>query len=241
MHPKRRRAKIARPVQIVVHYTLKPPFPKRAQLEYTLGQEHTMHILLQTERLILRRFVASDVDALYDLDNDPEVMRYINGGTPTPRDVVQDDILPVFLHYDERLPGFGFWAVTDRETGDFLGWFSFRPSKDTPGEVILGYRLCKAAWGQGYAAEGACALIHKGFSEWGVQRVVATTYEHNLASRRVMEKLGMALVRRFRVTAEDILQADTYHAASVEVWEGDDVEYAMERADWEGQQRAGAR
>ena len=194
-----------------------------------------MHILLQTKRLILRRFTQADADHLYDLDNDPEVMRYIYSGAPTPREVILNDLLPVFLRYDEGRPGLGFWAAvgkTEATAGEFLGWFSFRPSRDVPGQVILGYRLRRAAWGQGYATEGARALIDKGFSEWGVRRVVATTYEHNLASRRVMEKVGMALVRRFRITPQDILQSDTYHASSVEVWDGDDVEYALDRAGW---------
>jgi RimJ/RimL family protein N-acetyltransferase len=200
-----------------------------------------MKILLETGRLILRRFTQADADHLYDLDNDPQVMRYINGGTPTPRHVIQDDILPVFLRYDERFSQYGFWAAIEKTTSDFLGWFSFRPLANAAGEVILGYRLRQAAWGQGYATEGAGALIRVGFSELGVRCVVATTYEHNLASRRVMEKLGMAPVRRFRIVAEDIAQSDTYHATSLEVWDGDDVEYALDRADWERRQRANAR
>jgi RimJ/RimL family protein N-acetyltransferase len=74
-----------------------------------------------------------------------------------------------------------------------LGWLSFQPAEGTPGEVNLGYRFRRDAWGKGYATEGARALVRKGSSELGVQRVVATTYEENLASRRVMEKLGMTL------------------------------------------------
>ena len=69
--------------------------------------------------------------------------------------------------------------------------------------------------------------------EWGVRRVVAPTYEHNRASRRVMEKLGMALVRRFRLTPDEIAGSDTNHAGSLEVWDGDDVENAVERAEWQ--------
>jgi RimJ/RimL family protein N-acetyltransferase len=189
-----------------------------------------MQILLKTERLILRRFAPADLDHLYALDNDPEVMRYINGGTPTPRVVIEREILPVFTRYDERRPGLGFWAAIRRTDGAWLGWFSFRPTEEASGQAILGYRLCRAAWGQGYATEGARALIARGFSEWGVRRVVATTYEHNLASRRVMEKLGMRLVRRLRYTPEEIARSDTFHSESTEVWDGDDVEYAIDRA-----------
>jgi RimJ/RimL family protein N-acetyltransferase len=192
-----------------------------------------MHVLLETEHLLLRRFTPADLDHLYALDNDPEVMRYINGGTPTPRAVIEREMLPSFMRVDERHPGFGFWAALDKASGEWLGWVCLRLSPDAPGQALLGYRLRRAVWGRGVATEGARALIHRAFWEWGVQRVVATTYEHNLASRRVMEKLGMRLVRRFRVTAEEIARSDTYHAQSVDLWDGDDLEYAIERDEWE--------
>ena len=137
--------------------------------------------------------------------------------------------MPGFLHYDDHHPGFGFWVAIEKATGDFLGWFSFRPSEDTAQEVALGYRLHKAAWGKGFATEGARALIRKGFSEMGVQCVVATAYQDNLASRRVMEKVGMRFVRAFRITPEDMMKVDTYHTESLEVWDGEDVAYALER------------
>jgi RimJ/RimL family protein N-acetyltransferase len=199
-----------------------------------------MQVFLETERLVLRRFMEADMDHLFDLDSDPEVMRFLTGGTPTPREVIQNDILPAFLRSYERFPGFGVWAATEKASGEFLGWFGFQP-KDaaSPNDVALGYRLRQAVWGQGYATEGARALIHKGFTELGVQRVFATTYQDNLASRRVMEKAGLRLVRTYRITLADLLAADTYHSTSEELWDGDDVEYALLKADWEQQEAAG--
>ena len=190
-------------------------------------------ILLKTERLVLRRFIQEDIDHIFALDNDPDVMRYLNGGVPTARGVVEEKIFPSFLSYDEVQPNFGFWAVEHQLTGEFLGWVSLRPTGDNASEAALGYRFCKAAWGQGYATEGCKALIAQGFSGGGVLRVVATTYEENLASQRVMEKLGMTLVRRFRITEEDLAQNDTYHVESADVWDGDDVEYAIDKSAWE--------
>jgi RimJ/RimL family protein N-acetyltransferase len=197
-----------------------------------------MQLLLETERLLLRRFTEDDADNLYDLDSDPDVMRYLSGGTPTPREVIKQEILPRFTSYDERFPGLGFWAAIDKGSRDFVGWFSFRPRAEAdPGEASLGFRLRKAAWGQGYATEGAQALIRLGFTELGVQRVVATTYEDNLASRRVMEKAGMTLTRRFRLTAADLDGVDTYQVSSQDLWDGDDMEYALQKSDWEQQER----
>lgn len=197
-----------------------------------------MQILLKTPRLVLRQFGEADADHLFALDNDAEVMRFLNGGIPIAREVIVNEILPRFRHRDAKAPHFGFWALQEKESGNFAGWVSFRPVEDSAEEVALGYRLCRAVWGRGYATEAAAALVNKGFSDLGVQRVVATTYEENRTSRRVLEKLGMRLVRRFRLTPEDLVQTDTFQVDAVDVWEGDDLEYALEKADW--QNRPGA-
>ncbi len=199
-----------------------------------------MEIFLETERMLLRRFTEADVDHLVDLDSDPEVMRFLTGGIPTSRDAIQNDILPAFLRSYERYPGFGVFAAIEKESGEFLGWFSFRP-KDAASreEVSLGYRLRHSFWGQGYATEGARALICMSFTELGVQRVVATTYQDSLASRRVMEKAGLSLVRTYRMTMEELQANDsTAHDPSEALWDGDDVEYALRKADWEQQKAA---
>lgn len=101
-----------------------------------------MQVFLETERLVLRRFTAADVDNLVDLDGDPDVMRFINGGRPTPRDAIRDEILPRFLLYYERSDRYGFWAAVEKSTREFLGWFHFRPPEGAgPEEAELGYRL----------------------------------------------------------------------------------------------------
>ena len=104
-----------------------------------------MDILLETERLRLRRFTTADAEQLYHLDNDPEVMRFINGGTPASREIIEHEMLPVFLRYAENLPGYGFWAVIEKGSDTFLGWLCFRPVADSLTEVSLGYRLHQAA------------------------------------------------------------------------------------------------
>jgi RimJ/RimL family protein N-acetyltransferase len=200
-----------------------------------------MQVFLETERMVLRQFTIADLDHLADLDSDPEVMRFLTGGIPTPREAIQNEILPSFLRSYEPVSGLGVFAAIRKESGEFLGWFAFRP-KDAahPDEVSLGYRLRRAVWGHGYATEGARALIRKGFTELGVQRVFATTYQDNLASRRVMEKAGLTLVRTYRMTVADLLANETtYHSTSEELWDGDDVEYALLKADWEQQEAAG--
>jgi RimJ/RimL family protein N-acetyltransferase len=198
-----------------------------------------MRVFLETERLLLRRFTEADVDNLVALDSDPAVMRFINGGTPTPRAVIENETLPRILSYYERFAGYGFWAAIEKSSGEFLGWFHFRPPEGhRPDEPELGYRLRKSAWGKGYGTEGSRALIRKGFTEMGVRRVFASTYEENRASRRVMEKAGLTLVRTFRMTPADFA-AQGYPDMPADLWDGDDVEYALEKADWERQEAAG--
>jgi RimJ/RimL family protein N-acetyltransferase len=192
-----------------------------------------VQIFLETDRLILRRFTEADVENLVRLDSDPEVLRYINGGMPTPRDVIEHEILPRFLRYYDRYEGYGFWAAVERTSNEFLGWFCLHPEEENEDRVALGYRLRRQAWGKGYATEGALALIRKGFTELGMRRVFAGTYEHNVASRRVMEKVGMKLVRAYRPTPEQLASATTFVATPEVIWEGNDVEYELERDDWE--------
>ena len=157
-----------------------------------------MQIFLETKRLVLRRFTKDDVENLLELDGDPDVMRFINGGRPTSRDEIENEVLPAFLDYYQHYAGYGFWAAVEKSTGEFIGWFHCRPAEGAPpGEVELGYRLRRSAWGKGYATEGARALIQKGFAEFDVRRVVASTMVVNVASRRVMEKAGMKFVRPF--------------------------------------------
>jgi RimJ/RimL family protein N-acetyltransferase len=178
---------------------------------------------LETERLTLRRFTPDDVDLLVDLDSDPEVMFWITGGRTTSREEIETDVLPAFLSYYERYEGYGFWAAIERGTGEFLGWFHFRPAPGHPtDEPELGYRLRRSAWGKGYAAEGSIALIDKGFRDHGVRRVLAETMAVHDASRRVMKKAGMRLVRTFHQDWPDKIPGD----------EHGDVEYAITREEW---------
>jgi RimJ/RimL family protein N-acetyltransferase len=188
-------------------------------------------VVLETARLRLRRFSLDDVPLLVELDSDPEVMRWLNGGKPTPEDVIRDVVLPNMLDYDDvRFPGQGFFAAVEKSSGDFIGWFGFRRSSDdAPSVVDLGYRLRRAAWGRGYATEGARALIEHGFASCGITRVTARTYEKNIGSRRVMEKAGMTFVKAYRPTPDELSRSRTAQHASEDVWDGDDVIYAIDR------------
>jgi RimJ/RimL family protein N-acetyltransferase len=89
--------------------------------------------------------------------------------------------------------GFGLWAVELRETGEVIGVAGLGHLEDGP-EVEVGYRFLKTQWGNGYATEAARVSIDFGLDELGLNEIVAVTLSTNLASRRVMEKCGLAFV-----------------------------------------------
>jgi RimJ/RimL family protein N-acetyltransferase len=182
-----------------------------------------VEVFLETERLRLRRFTSDDVDKLVELDSDPKVMRYINGGRPTPRDEVENGVLPRILSQYERFDGLGQWAAEEKSSSEFLGWFALHPRDESPpGDLELGYRLRRSAWGKGYATEGSRALIDKAFRELGAERVRADAMTVNVASRRVMEKSGMKYVRTFHLEWPEEIEGTA---------EGD-VEYVITRSEW---------
>ncbi|HEU5107481.1 MAG TPA: GNAT family N-acetyltransferase [Micromonosporaceae bacterium] len=157
---------------------------------------------LRTERIVLRRLTADDVDDLVELDSDPEVMRFLTNGRPTPREVIADEVLPAQLRIAERFPALGRWAAEDPATGAFLGWFALDPAEDGR-QAELGYRLRRAVWGRGLATEGSRALVAYGLGDLGLDRVWAQTMAVNTASRRVLEKAGLRYVRTFHVHFDD--------------------------------------
>jgi RimJ/RimL family protein N-acetyltransferase len=167
---------------------------------------------VETERLILRPITMEAVDLLVELDSDPEVMRFITGGRPSSRAHVTERVQRSIGHR---------WVAFERSTDAFIGWFGIGPTAD--GERELGYRLRKAAWGNGYATEGSQALIALAFSELGAQRVWAQTMTVNTRSRAVMERCGLRFVRTFHGDWEPKFEGS----------ELDDVEYELTRAEWE--------
>ena len=144
---------------------------------------------LRTVRLVLRPCTPADRADFLALERDPDVMRYLNGGN-----IVGDDRSdPDAPYLMPRGTEPHVWTARLAATSDFVGWFTLWPDSDD--EAELGYRLARAFWGQGLATEGAAALIRLGFDELGYARIQASTMAVNLASRRVLEKLGMTHIR----------------------------------------------
>jgi RimJ/RimL family protein N-acetyltransferase len=184
----------------------------------------TVHIVLESDRLRLRRFVAADADLLVALDADPEVMRYITYGRPTPRAAYVEIHLPRWLAIYEAQPGRGYFAAESRATGEFMGWFHLRDDRIAPEYVELGYRFRRSAWGQGYATEGSRALLKHGFDGLGIERISARTLLGNTASQHVMAKCGLRCIGEF-VYAQDVIDGRSEQERAA-------VMYAITRPEW---------
>ncbi len=141
--------------------------------------------MIETERLVLRRFTLDDLDELAALRSDPLVMRYIGLQS---REKVEQRLRYYVSHYEPN--GFGMWGVVHKKSDKLIGWAGLIFLDGTP-EVEVGYGVAKDYWGQGLMTEAARACLRYGFDEAGLERIVAVAMPENVASRRIMEKLGM--------------------------------------------------
>ncbi len=148
-----------------------------------------MTVLLKTERLALRRITLADLDNMAAMNADPKVMRYVGDGKPRTREQSLMGIRRALRIYD-LYPGLGVFAAEEKRTRAFVGVFHLVYVVKTV-EVEIGYRLPRSAWGQGYATEGAAALLHYGFEAVGLNRIIGLAYPANKPSQRVLEKIGL--------------------------------------------------
>ncbi len=156
--------------------------------------------MLSSGRLLLREIVDSDFDAVHAYASDPKVVQYMPWGPNTETETA------AFLQRAQAAaaadPRVGYeLAVVKRTDSRLLGAVGLH--RDTPGGAVaaLGYCYDRAAWGHGYATEAARAILRFGFEELGLHRVWAGCDPDNLASARVLEKLGMTLEGRHRQNA----------------------------------------
>ena len=149
----------------------------------------TDHILLETERLVLRRVAMADLDKMAQLNSDREVMRYIGDGAVWTRAQSEARIRRILKVY-EIFPGLGLWIGEEKANRRIVGAFALNYIPKTV-EVEVGYRLSKSAWGRGFATEGARALVRYGITKLGLDRVVGLTHPANDASKQVLMKAGL--------------------------------------------------
>lgn len=171
--------------------------------------------VLQTVNLRLSPFCPSDRADFIDLELDPEVMHFLNGGAVDHRMTTPKDV--TFLMPRGTEPH--VWTARRTANDEFVGWFCLFPESNTTAEI--GYRLRRKDWGQGLATEGASALVNWGFGAAGYDKIVACTMAANRGSRRVMEKIGMSYARTV-----------TFNSGPVPGSEHGEVWYELTRSEW---------
>jgi len=158
-----------------------------------------MKILIETERLILRELLPTDVDGLFELDADPEVHRYLGGKSVTGKEQVVAVINFIRQQYADH--GIGRWAIIDKKTGDFVGWtglkFVTEPTNRHQNYYDLGYRLIKRYWGKGLATETAVASLQYAFEKLKLREVYAMADCENAGSNKVLKKVGFTFIETF--------------------------------------------
>lgn len=172
--------------------------------------------MLETNRLFLRPFNKNDVDAVFAMRSDAEVMRFIREPQTKRSEAESWTNLVSSRWKDEKI---GFCAVIERASDQFIGWCGLWRLAES-GEIEVGYAVIKEFWGKGFASEAAEAVLAYGFDELNLVKIVAVAVPENTGSRRVMEKLGMTYdfigkfyerdLVHYSITKEEFLEKKFY-------------------------------
>jgi RimJ/RimL family protein N-acetyltransferase len=158
-----------------------------------------MKVLAETERLIIREILLTDVDGMFELHADPDVHRFLGNKTVKSKEQVIDIINFVQRQYLEH--GVGRWAMIDKETNEFIGWTGLEfVTKETNKHINyydLGYRLIKRFWGQGLATESAFASLDFAFDKLNANEVYGMADCENDGSNKILKKVGLKFIERF--------------------------------------------
>ena len=169
-----------------------------------------------TPRLRLRAWREGDAEGMAVIYSDPEVVRYLR---PLDMEGTRQQLLRFVDHWQEH--GFGIWAVEERGSGRLIGRIGLAHHDDwtaSAHDSEVGWTLDRKTWGQGLATEGGAAALRFGFETKRMERIISIAHNENVASQRVMEKLGL---RR---------EGETDWRENPVAW------YAISRSEWEALQ-----
>lgn len=158
-----------------------------------------MKIFAETERLILREILPSDIDGMFELDSDPEVHKFLGNKPITHKEQVVAIIDYVRQQYVDN--GIGRFAIVDKKTNAFMGWTGLKLetklTNNHQNYYDLGYRLIRKYWGKGYATESAVASLDFAFNKLKLEKVYAAASCENVGSNNILRKIGMNLIETF--------------------------------------------
>jgi ribosomal-protein-alanine N-acetyltransferase len=175
---------------------------------------------IETTRLLLRHFTLDDLPAFAVIRANAEVMQHISTRRPQSVDEVRWVLQLIIRNW--RDIGFDRWAVVDKANNRLLGWCGLNYLDDSE-EVEIGYGIAREYWGLGLIPEAAQATLRYGFEELHLQKIVAVAFPENLASQRVMQKLGMHYVKTAPFIDGDLV----YYAIYRDEFAVDDSPYIL--------------
>ena len=165
----------------------------RSSGKTTSKSHNDERIIINTERMILREFVKSDVDAFFQIISKPEVMQFSLTGALS-FEMSAAKMQSFIDSYQEY--GYGKWAVIHRQTGRLIGYCGIAVEQiDGSIENELGYRFDPEFWGQGLASEAASACLEYAFNTLHLEYLLGIIEPENIASVRVLQKIGMSFIK----------------------------------------------
>ena len=158
--------------------------------------------IANSQRLSFRLMGQEDAQLLFQLDQDSDVMLFINGGIPNSMADIHAIYLPRMKAFTNAEQGWGLWQVSEKTTQEYLGWVLVRPMdffSDAPKfkDLELGWRFFKSTWGKGYATEAAQAICTALAKNNDIDYLSAIAVEDNVGSINIMNKIGMNFVKKY--------------------------------------------
>ena len=154
-----------------------------------------MSLTIKTKRIELKKFSKNDINLLFELDGDSDVMKYLSLGKAKTIDEVKKESMPRILKSYTNGINYGIFSAYLYSNNNYIGWFQFEKDKHIENAIEVGWRLKKEHWGNGYATEVGLSLVKK--AKVLNKKVVARAMIDNRASIRVMEKIGLKFVKEF--------------------------------------------
>lgn len=158
-----------------------------------------MKHILETNRLILRKLDPKDAKDFYDLNSNPNVIKY-TGNSAFKNVEEAKEFLENYSDY--KFNGYGRWAVILKTTNKFIGWCGLK-FDEAENETDIGFRFFEEEWNKGYATESAIACIHYGFEKLKLKRIIGRAMKENVGSIKVLEKIGLEYEKNATLEGKD--------------------------------------
>jgi len=162
-----------------------------------------MHVE-NSDRLSYRLLSTNDATLFFELDQDPLVMKYINGGKPNSMEDIENLFMPRLTQFTDADKGWGMWGIFDKANNEFLGWILVRPMgffSENPEwrNLEIGWRLMHKTWGKGIATEAAKAVTDALIEQQSIHfdSFCAIAMTENQASVNIMKKLGLEYIKTY--------------------------------------------